>query len=392
MEIDAVLEALEDFEKKGKKETCPALEKFLCHVAKTGETMVPWAQFKSYFLFKLEDVMDDFHASTTEQRGPPNPNVEYIPFDVMKDRILKIVDGYNGIPFTIQRLCELLTDPKRNYTGTDKFLRGVEKNVMVVSCVHPMSDHNVNGPGIPKPLNRPKLSLSTSLSTNGLPDSTVSKEPKPHTAETEEHRVSDSPLSEDDSTQSSGIKNKHQEDEDEDDTEVDEHLVKRLKRCTKEEGEEEGNEQKAPSCPKDEASSPELSKDDCQGDQNGKSSDTLTIAEDHEPSSTSTEPSERTEESSEKPAQAPSPESDDTEDRPQQNALSENSPVSSEVQDGEERCSSTDDGSNDSSEGEGTSRDKPVPTTSSNTTDLSTGGTVDKSERTETANEPVEQV
>lgn len=31
------------------------------------------------------------------------------------------------IPFTIQRLCELLTEPKRNYTGTDKFLRGVEK-------------------------------------------------------------------------------------------------------------------------------------------------------------------------------------------------------------------------------------------------------------------------
>ncbi len=35
------------------------------------------------------------------------------------------------IPFTIQRLCELLTEPKRNYTGTDKFLRGVEK----VCCV-----------------------------------------------------------------------------------------------------------------------------------------------------------------------------------------------------------------------------------------------------------------
>ena len=31
------------------------------------------------------------------------------------------------IPFTIQRLCELLTEPKRNYTGTEKFLRGVEK-------------------------------------------------------------------------------------------------------------------------------------------------------------------------------------------------------------------------------------------------------------------------
>lgn len=28
-----------DFEKKGKKEVCPVLDQFLCHVAKTGETM-----------------------------------------------------------------------------------------------------------------------------------------------------------------------------------------------------------------------------------------------------------------------------------------------------------------------------------------------------------------
>uniref|UniRef100_A0A8C9WJJ5 Protein phosphatase 4, regulatory subunit 2a n=1 Tax=Scleropages formosus TaxID=113540 RepID=A0A8C9WJJ5_SCLFO len=85
MEIDTLLEAFKDFEKKGKKDVCPVLDQFLCHVAKTGETV---------------------------------------------------------IPFTIQRLCELLTEPKRNYTGTDKFLRGVEKNVMVVSCVYPSSEKN----------------------------------------------------------------------------------------------------------------------------------------------------------------------------------------------------------------------------------------------------------
>uniref|UniRef100_A0A4W6FWR2 Protein phosphatase 4, regulatory subunit 2b n=1 Tax=Lates calcarifer TaxID=8187 RepID=A0A4W6FWR2_LATCA len=70
MEIDSLQEALRDFDKKSKKEASPLLEQFLCHIAKTGETI---------------------------------------------------------IPFTIQRLCELLTEPKRNYTGTDKFLRGVEK-------------------------------------------------------------------------------------------------------------------------------------------------------------------------------------------------------------------------------------------------------------------------
>ena len=30
-------------------------------------------------------------------------------------------------PFTIQRLCELLTEPNKHYQRIDKFLRGIEK-------------------------------------------------------------------------------------------------------------------------------------------------------------------------------------------------------------------------------------------------------------------------
>ncbi|NWR44145.1 PP4R2 phosphatase, partial [Regulus satrapa] len=225
-----------DFEKRGKKEVCPILDQFLCHVAKTGETMVQWSQFKGYFIFKLEKVMDDFRTSAPEPRGPPNPNVEYIPFEEMKERILKIVTGFNGIPFTIQRLCELLTDPRRNYTGTDKFLRGVEKNVMVVSCVYPSSEKNnssslnrmngvmfpgnspgysdrsnVNGPGTPRPVSRTKVSLSTPMTTNGLPDSSEHKEPS--LQQTEEKKHSESPASESEGAQSSPVKNKHSEDD-----------------------------------------------------------------------------------------------------------------------------------------------------------------------------------
>lgn len=40
--------------------------------------------------------MEDFQASAPEQRGPANPNVESIPFEEMKERILKMVNGYNG--------------------------------------------------------------------------------------------------------------------------------------------------------------------------------------------------------------------------------------------------------------------------------------------------------
>ncbi|XP_076964123.1 serine/threonine-protein phosphatase 4 regulatory subunit 2 isoform X2 [Callospermophilus lateralis] len=192
MDFQRLQEALKDFEKRGKKEVCPVLDQFLCHVAKTGETI---------------------------------------------------------IPFTIQRLCELLTDPRRNYTGTDKFLRGVEKNVMVVSCVYPSSEKNnsnslnrmngvmfpgnspsytdrsnINGPGTPRPLNRPKVSLSAPLTTNGLPESTDSKESNsPHN---EEKNHSDSPASESEGSSVSPIKNKHSDD---DAVEAEGHEAKRLR-------------------------------------------------------------------------------------------------------------------------------------------------------------------
>ncbi|XP_060622324.2 serine/threonine-protein phosphatase 4 regulatory subunit 2 [Anolis sagrei] len=258
MDVERLQEALKDFEKRGKKEVCPILDQFLCHVAKTGETMIPWSQFKGYFIFKLEKVMDDFRTSAPEPRGPPNPNVEYIPFEEMKERILKIVTGFNGIPFTIQRLCELLTDPRRNYTGTDKFLRGVEKNVMVVSCVYPSSEKNnsnslnrmngvmfpgnspgysersnINGPGTPRPINRPKVSLSPPMTTNGLPDSPENKESG--LSQAEEKISSESPASEPERVQSSPVKNKHSE---EDPTENEGHEVKRLKFDKEEEAEE----------------------------------------------------------------------------------------------------------------------------------------------------------
>ncbi|TKS71121.1 Serine/threonine-protein phosphatase 4 regulatory subunit 2-B [Collichthys lucidus] len=200
MEVDSLQEALRDFDKKSKKEACPLLEQFLCHIAKTGETMVQWSQFKNYFLFKLEKVMDDFRASAPEQRGPANPNVESIPFEDMKERILEDCERIQW------RLCELLTEPKRNYTGTDKFLRGVEK-----------------------------VSLANSLAANGLPDSTDNKDLN---TEPEDDKDS-SEVTASGGSLSSSVKNKHPDAEE--DMEAEQQEVKRLK-FSKDEEEEDDEE------------------------------------------------------------------------------------------------------------------------------------------------------
>ncbi|KAM8830911.1 serine/threonine-protein phosphatase 4 regulatory subunit 2-like isoform 1-T1 [Synchiropus picturatus] len=239
MDIDVLLEELQEFQKKSERETCPVLEQFICHIAKTGQTLIPWLHFKAYFMFRLEKVMDDFHASSLKPEVQDNPNMEHVSFAEMKRRILNMVEGYSGIPFTIQRLCELLIEPKRHYTVTDKFLRGIEKNVMVVSCVCPSAEKNgsvsrakgvllpgntpfytynraVTASELLRLPNRTKLSLSTSF--KGLPDCSAYKgiEQRPEEMALQDNGR-DSKLSE--IILNKGMKNKPHEEEEEDDCE-----------------------------------------------------------------------------------------------------------------------------------------------------------------------------
>lgn len=417
-----------DFDKKSKKEPCPVLEQFLCHVAKTGETMVQWSQFKNYFLFKLEKVMDDFRASAPEQRGPANPNVESIPFEDMKERILKIVKGYNGIPFTIQRLCELLTEPKRNYTGTDKFLRGVEKNVMVVSCIHPTSEKNgcsavnrmngvmlpgntsafterkVNGPGTPRPLNRPKVSLAHSLAANGLPDSTDNKDSLEQEGETESGDVSGSggPLG-------SSVKTKHPHTEE--DMEAEQQEVKRLKFSKDDEDEddeeEEEEEQEADtlrpthaSCLSKEAEAM-VHESDEKGEHSKDKEASSATAEDQEPSSSTQTEAHTASEQEAEPAEREVPcgsqdEASDMDQSEQQAPAGVlESPETS--QDSEESCSDPVSSSSSSAsncsieESTETTREDVTLSPSSSTTDTTTDSTMESSTNTGTTDEPMEQ-
>ncbi|KAK6175236.1 hypothetical protein SNE40_013742 [Patella caerulea] len=135
--LEEVLDALNDFEKKLPKEIPPLLNEYLCRVAKTGETLFPWARLKSFFRAKLDDVMIRYNEDLPSDHLVNSPNVENAKFDEMRARILVALERFHGAPFTIQRLCELITEPKRHYKRTDKFLRGIEKNVLVVSTVDP---------------------------------------------------------------------------------------------------------------------------------------------------------------------------------------------------------------------------------------------------------------
>lgn len=70
-------------------------------------------------------------CSSPTSEIPPAPNVDPFNFDSIKVKVFEQLDAFVGIPFTVQRLAELITSPRKHYKRTDKFMRAFEKNMLV---------------------------------------------------------------------------------------------------------------------------------------------------------------------------------------------------------------------------------------------------------------------
>ncbi|XP_050087969.1 serine/threonine-protein phosphatase 4 regulatory subunit 2 [Anopheles aquasalis] len=135
---EEILLLLERFTKSKQKDIPRELEDYLNFVARTGDTVYRWVLVKPLFREKLVNVITDFHDNTPSIADlPPCPNVDPFNYDRMKRALLERLDSFNSAPFTVQRICELLTEPRKQYTRIDKFMRAVEKNILVVSTQEP---------------------------------------------------------------------------------------------------------------------------------------------------------------------------------------------------------------------------------------------------------------
>ncbi|VEN62420.1 unnamed protein product [Callosobruchus maculatus] len=134
---EEILHSLEEFSKMKPKDIPRELEEYLCYVARTGNPVYQWPTIKSLFREKLINVITEFYESCPSVEIPPCPNVEHFNYDLMKSFILEKLETFSSAPFTVQRICELLTTPRKEYNRIDKFMRALEKNILVVSTTEP---------------------------------------------------------------------------------------------------------------------------------------------------------------------------------------------------------------------------------------------------------------
>uniref|UniRef100_A0A1A9ULD2 Serine/threonine-protein phosphatase 4 regulatory subunit 2 n=1 Tax=Glossina austeni TaxID=7395 RepID=A0A1A9ULD2_GLOAU len=135
---EEVMQILDRFTRLKQKEIPKELDEYLGYVAKTGDTVFKWSSLKYLFREKLLNVIKHFHDNSPRIDEIPNyPNVDPFNYESMKSSLLERLELFNAAPFTIQRLCELLIDPRKQYSRIDKFMRALEKNILVVSTVEP---------------------------------------------------------------------------------------------------------------------------------------------------------------------------------------------------------------------------------------------------------------
>ncbi|CAG9788380.1 unnamed protein product [Diatraea saccharalis] len=134
---EEIFHFLEEFSKRKPKIIPQELNDYLAYVARTGDPVYQWPLVKCLFKEKLLNVITDFYETTPGIDIPPYPNVDPFNYDIMKNSLLERLDSFTSAPFTVQRICELLTYPRKQYNRVDKFMRAVEKNILVVSTREP---------------------------------------------------------------------------------------------------------------------------------------------------------------------------------------------------------------------------------------------------------------
>lgn len=147
---EEVLQSLDEFAKLKPKDIPRELEDYLSYVAKTGDPVYQWSVVKCLFREKLLNVITEFHETNPTIDLPPCPNVDPFNYESMKNSLLERLDSFPSAPFTVQRLCELLTTPRKEYSRADKFMRAVEKNILVVSTREPGNVRRFDSSGQPE--------------------------------------------------------------------------------------------------------------------------------------------------------------------------------------------------------------------------------------------------
>lgn len=115
-------------------------------IADTGKFWHDWRFLKSVLSIQLKQVLDEyFEVEMVSQNDG-----QLRSFSELFSRLNGALERFEeGPPFTLQRLCEILLDPKGTYTKLPKLTLALEKNLLVTSTITKCTDPYPAAHGLP---------------------------------------------------------------------------------------------------------------------------------------------------------------------------------------------------------------------------------------------------
>ncbi|ORY94899.1 PPP4R2-domain-containing protein [Syncephalastrum racemosum] len=98
----------------------------LQQIAATDRLPAPWSELKQTIQAAILKQCEIMHPKATD------PAVQHN-IETIRTNILHNLDRHSSAPFSIQRLCELVVDPRKHYQMFVKYLNAIEKVLLVTS-------------------------------------------------------------------------------------------------------------------------------------------------------------------------------------------------------------------------------------------------------------------
>jgi len=102
----------------------------LLDLAQTGVPYFKWTLLQELFAVKLVKVIEAFRLEFSYA-----PILQAYSFEHRRILMVEALRSFSDAPFTVQRLAEVLIDPKRQYRATHKLINGLEKLLAVSTTI-----------------------------------------------------------------------------------------------------------------------------------------------------------------------------------------------------------------------------------------------------------------
>mmetsp|Transcript_38173 Transcript_38173/g.105224 ORF Transcript_38173/g.105224 Transcript_38173/m.105224 type:complete len:237 (-) Transcript_38173:185-895(-) len=108
------------------------LESLICDVAKTGSVnSYPWDALRLLLARKVELVLGEFWRDAPDVEVQEGESFERAAVEPLMRSLLE--PRREGPPFTVQRICELLSEPRLVYKSTRRYLYALQRAVLVTA-------------------------------------------------------------------------------------------------------------------------------------------------------------------------------------------------------------------------------------------------------------------